>query len=73
MNIEQTYLITELLANSRSPRGNPFTRTRACCNRPVRQCAGLYSTGPGSLTLRGRRLGSLLAEIRELIDMYDGA
>ena len=77
MNSSQTYSITELAHEfDITPRAIRFYEDHGLLT-PERRSAGgarIYSSRDRTrlkLTLRGKRLGLTLSEIRELIDMYD--
>ncbi len=79
MNPPQTFSITEFACEfDITPRAIRFYEDRGLIT-PERKGAGgarVYSTRDRTrlkLTLRGKRLGLTLSEIRELIDMYDSA
>ncbi len=79
MNSSQTYSITELAQEfDITPRAIRFYEDHGLLT-PERRSAGgarIYSSRDRTrlkLTLRGKRLGLALSEIRELIDMYDSA
>ena len=79
MNSSQTYSITELAQEfDITPRAIRFYEDHGLLT-PERRSAGgarIYSSRDRTrlkLTLRGKRLGLTLSEIRELIDMYDSA
>lgn len=79
MNSPHTYSITELAHEfDITPRAIRFYEDQGLLT-PERRSAGgarIYSSRDRTrlkLTLRGKRLGLALSEIRELIDMYDSA
>lgn len=76
MKAEQTYTITELAREfAITSRAIRFYEDQGLLQPARVGRARVYSRADRTrlkLTLRGRRLGLSLAEIRELIDMYDG-
>ncbi|HRQ57463.1 MAG TPA: MerR family DNA-binding transcriptional regulator [Azoarcus taiwanensis] len=72
----QTYTITELAREFNvTPRAIRFYEDHGLLTPARAGRARVYSKADRTrlkLTLRGKRLGLSLAEIRELIDMYDG-
>jgi DNA-binding transcriptional MerR regulator len=74
---EQTYSITELAREFElTPRAIRFYEDQgliAPARNGVQRVYGKRDRIRLKLTLRGKRLGLSLAEIRELIDMYDSA
>lgn len=79
MNSSQTYSITELAQEfDITPRAIRFYEDQGLLTPERRSVGGarIYSSRDRTrlkLTLRGKRLGLTLSEIRELIDMYDSA
>jgi DNA-binding transcriptional MerR regulator len=76
MGKEQTYTITELAREfDITPRAIRFYEDQGLLTPARAGRARVYSKADRTrlkLTLRGKRLGLSLAEIRELIDMYGG-
>ncbi len=72
----QTYTITELAREFNvTPRAIRFYEDHGLLTPTRARRSRVYSKADRTrlkLTLRGKRLGLSLAEIRELIDMYDG-
>ena len=79
MNATQTFSITELAQEfDITPRAIRFYEDHGLLTPERRSTGGarVYSARDRTrlkLTLRGKRLGLTLSEIRELIDMYDDA
>lgn len=73
---ERTYTITELAREfGITPRAIRFYEDQGLLNPTRAGLARVYSRADRTrlrLTLRGKRLGLTLAEIKELIDMYRG-
>ncbi len=76
MSDEQTYTITELAREFEiTPRAIRFYEDQGLLTPSRAGRARVYTKADRTrlkLTLRGKRLGLSLAEIRELIDMYGG-
>jgi DNA-binding transcriptional MerR regulator len=76
MASEQTYTITELAREfDVTPRAIRFYEDQGLLTPARSGRARVYSKADRTrlrLTLRGKRLGLSLAQIKELIDMYDG-
>ncbi|THF65099.1 MerR family transcriptional regulator [Pseudothauera rhizosphaerae] len=76
MASERTYTITELAREfDVTPRAIRFYEDQGLLTPSRSGRARVYTRADRTrlrLTLRGKRLGLSLAEIRELIDMYDG-
>ncbi len=76
MATEQTYTITELAREfDITPRAIRFYEDQGLLTPSRAGRARVYTRVDRTrlkLTLRGKRLGLSLAEVRELIDMYDG-
>ncbi len=77
MNSDTTYTITELAREFRvTPRAIRYYEDQGLLSPRRDRNTRVYDKRDRTrlkLTLRGRRLGLSLAEIRELIDMYDTA